>query len=237
VNGFIEALLLLGLATGPDDPALPPDDGVRSEALADLERRVGPDAVSEEKKPQQEDPKPQRPDAPLAPAPQEPSTPFIDLDWLELHVRVGMAKFSKEFHINASPAFAVEARAPISFLAPASNPDGDYFGVFGQLEAAVIKRTIQPQVDKPSGAMISLGVGVDYTILRNSTWMVLARAGILYVTYGGVTDLKDGIGPMVGIEAGLTVSRSVSIVLAPEYVKGGSGDNIIFGTLGVVIDF
>lgn len=236
--GLIEAVLVLGLAAGPDEADIASVDAIRSEALADLERRVGSDAVAE-KKPQQEDPKPQRPDAPLPPPqqPQDSGPPFIDWDWLELRVRVGVAKFSKDFHINTSPAFAIEGRVPISFLAPSSNPEGDYFGLWAQLEGAVIKRTIQPQVDKPSGAMISLGVGVDYTILRNSTWLLMARAGALYVTYGGVTDLNDGIGPMVGIQAGLSLTRSVNIVIAPEYVLGKGGDSIIIGTIGVSIDF
>src|SRR6185295_12899983 len=157
--GVIEALLYLGLAAGPDEAEFASVDAIRVEALADLERRIGNDAVAE-KKPQQEDPKPQRPDEPLPPPqPQDSGTPFIDWDWLELRVRVGIAKFSKEFHINTSPAFAIEGRVPISFLAPSSNPEGDYFGLWAQLEGAVIKRTIEPAVDKPSGAMISLGVG------------------------------------------------------------------------------
>jgi hypothetical protein len=237
VNGVIEALLLLGLAAGPDDPSVPPSDTVHSEALADLTRRVGTDAVSEEKKPQQEDPKPQRPDAPLAPPQEEASPPFVDFDWMELHVRVGMSKFSKDFHIKPSPAFAIEARAPITFLAPSSNPEGDYFGVFAQISFTTLKRDIQPQVDKPSGAMLALAVGVDYTILRDSTWMLLAHAGVVYATYGGVTDLKDGIGPMVGLEGGITISRSVHIVLAPEFIMGGSGSNMMMATIGVAIDF
>lgn len=235
--GLIEAVLFLGLAAGPDDAVGASVDAIRVEALADLERRVGSDAVVE-KKPQQEDPKPQRPDTPLPPPqPEDSGTPFFDWDWLELHVRVGVAKFSKQFHINTSPAFAIAGRVPITFLAPASNPEGDYFGLWAQLEGASIKRTIEPQVDKPSGVMMSLGVGADYTIIRNSTWLVMVKAGLVYVTYGGVTDLKDGIGPIVGVEAGLALTRSVNIILAPEYIMGGSGDSIIVGTLGVTIDF
>jgi len=78
---------------------------------------------------------------------------------------------------------------------------------------------------------------MDYSIIRNTTWIVIARVGFQYVTYGGVTDLADGIGPMVGLTVGITVSRSVSITISPEYIMGGSGDNIILGTLGVGIDF
>jgi len=235
VNALIEAVLMLGLAAGPEDPTFASADGVRSEALADLERRIGPDSETPAK-PQQEDPRPQRPDGPVQ-APEGSSTPWIDFEWFELHVRAGMAIFSKEFHIDPSPAFVIEGRAPMPWLSPSSNPDGDYFGAFAELGFATIKRTIQPAVDKPSGAMISLTVGMDYSIIRNTTWILIVRAGLQYVTYGGVTDLKDGIGPMVGLTAGITISRSVSITLSPEYIMGGSGDNVILGTLGVGIDF
>jgi len=235
VSAFIETILLLGLAAGPEEAAARPADGIRSEALADLARRVGRE-TARSGKPQQEDPQPQRPDAPLQ-APEEASTPFIDFDWLELHVRAGMAIFSKEFHIDPSPTVVIEGRAPMPWLSPSSNPDGDYFGAFAELAFSSIKRTITPSVDKPSGAMLSLGVGVDYSFIRNTTWIVIARVGVKYVTYGGVTDLKDGIGPMVGVTAGITVSRSVSITISPEYIKGGSGDNIIIGVVGVAIDF
>ena len=232
----MQAVLLWGLAAGPDELVHGGPDPLRNEALADLERRIAGDTPAPEKKPQQEDPTPQRPSGPV-PAPEEPSTPIIDFDWLELHVRVGMAIFSKEFHIDPSPVFEIEGRAPIPWLSPSSNPDGDYFGAFAQLGFAVIKRTIEPQVDKPSGAALMLAVGMDYTVLRNTTWMILVRGGIIYATYNGVTDLQDGIGPMVGATIGLTVSRSVAITLAPTYVMGGSGDNMITGTVGIAIDF
>lgn len=237
--GFIQAILVLGLAAGPDDAALAAAaDGERSEALADLERRIGRDAdEAPAEQPQQEDPRPQRPDAPLQAPEAAEGTPWIDFDWLELHVRAGIAKFSKEFHINASPAFVLEGRAPMPWLSPSSNPDGDYFGAFGELSFVSIKRTIQPQVDKPSGIMMSLAVGVDYSIIRNTTWIVIVRAGVLYTTYGGVTDLKDGIGPMAGLTAGIALSRSISLTISPEYIMGGSGDSIILGTVGVGIDF
>ena len=235
MSALIEAILLLGLAAGPDEAAAGPSGEVPSEALADLARRIGPDAEAPVK-PQQEDPRPQRHDAPLQ-APEEASIPWIDFDWFELHVRAGMAKFSKQFYINPSPSFAIEGRAPMPWLSPSSNPDGDYFGAFAEIAFTSIKRTITPPVDKPSGAMLSLGVGVDYSIIRNTTWIVLARVGIQYATYGGVTDLKDGMGPMAGLTAGLTISRSVSITISPEYIRGGSGDNIVIGTVGVAIDF
>jgi hypothetical protein len=237
---LIEAVMLLaGLAAAPDEALLRPRGGIQEEALADLDRRLGGSAEGGEKKEsrQQEDPNPQRPQTPV-PAPQvDEGSSFIDFDWLELNTHIGMAIFSKKFHIDPSVCLGVEARAPILWLAPSDNPDGDYLGAFTELTVAIIKRTIEPEVDKPSGAMIALTVGLDYTIIRNSTWLVLVKAGFQYATYGGVTDLEDGIAPMAGLTAGVTVSRSVSITLSPEYVRGRKGDSIMMGFVGVTFDF
>lgn len=234
ISFWMDAVLLLALAAGPgpDDPVM------RDEAMADLDRRTGGavDASEKREKRQQEDPKPQRPESPLDERSADAPT-FIDWDWLELHTRVGMAKFSKDFHINLSPCVVIEGRAPLVWLSPSDNPDGEYFGVFAELSVAFIKRTIQPSVAKPSGAMVALAIGMDYTILRNATWMILVRAGIQYATYGGVTDLKDGMSPMAGFTVGLSISRSVSITVSPEYILGQESDNIILGVVGVAIDF
>jgi hypothetical protein len=235
MSALIQVALCLGLAAGPDDLGARPD-GLEAEAMADLERRLGETAgPSETERRQQEDPRPQRPQDPVQPL-EPPSAPWVDFDWLELHVNAGMAMFSKTYHINPSPAFGVQGRAPMPWLSPSDNPDGDYFGAFGELDVAMIKRTIQPSVAKPSGAMFALTLGVDYTVFRNTTWLVLVRAGFQYASYGGVTDLHDGIAPVVGLTGGFTISRSVSITISPEYILGKS-DSIILGLVGVAIDF
>jgi hypothetical protein len=227
VNALFEIVLMLGLAAGQEEAAF------QKEALADLDRRTG----GAEAKKQQEDPRPQRPETPLQDPQAAPGSRFIDFEWLEMNTQVGMAIFSKEYHIDPSPAVCIGARAPILWLAPSDNPDGDYFGAFAELGIAIIKRTIEPAVDKPSGAMISLTVGLDFTIIRNATWLLLVKGGIQYATYGGVTDLEDGMAPMVGLTAGLTVSQSVAITVSPEYVMGRKGDTVMIGYLGVTFDF
>jgi len=236
---LMKAVLLLGAALGPDDAPFTSELSIQDEALADLERRVGgaeAAVVEKSEKRQQEDPRPQRPQEPRQNPEEAPAASWIDFDWLELHVRAGMAKFSPTYHINMSPAIAIEGRAPVTILAPADNPDGDYFGLFAELDVAIIKRTIQPQVAKPSGAMMALTVGADFTIFRNATWLVLVRGGIQYATYGGVTDLHDGMAPMVGVTAGLTITKGVAITVSPAYILGKS-DSIILGLVGVEIDF
>lgn len=236
---LMEAVLLLGAAFGPDELSSAPEWTLQDEAMADLGRRLAAGEGAEERKErrQQEDPKPQRPEQPVQAPVADEGRPWIDFEWLELHARVGIAMFGKDYHIDPSPIIQIEARAPVTLIAPSDNPDGDYFGVFAQLDAAPIKRTIEPSVDKPSGVMLALTIGADFTILRNSTWMILVRGGIQYATYGGVTDLNDGMAPVVGLTAGVAVARGVAITVSPSYIMVEKGNSIIIGTVGVEIDF
>jgi hypothetical protein len=202
-------------------------------ALADFERRVGTEATLEKQK-QQDDSRPPRPTS--ADLQSAEGGGFVDFEWLEMQPRVGMAIFSKTFWINASPSFGVEFRAPLPWLSPSSNPTGDYFGIWAELDGIIAKRTILPAVAQPSGIILMLTLGVDYTIIRDETWLVLVRAGMQFASYGGITDLHSGFAPVAGVTLGLAVSRSLSITLAPEMIFGKS-DSIILGMVGLAIQF
>jgi hypothetical protein len=52
-----------------------------------------------------------------------------------------------------------------------------------------------------------------------------------------VTDLNDGMAPVVGLTAGVSVARGVAITVSPSYVMVEKGNSIIIGTVGVEIDF
>lgn len=217
--------------------------GPEVSALQDLARRVGEGLLAriedddeegaESKARQQEDPQPQRPGVKEV---QPHAGGIIDFEWLELQPRVGMALFSTEYHINASPAFGVELRAPLMLLSPSSNPTGDYLGIWLELTGVMARRTLVPAVDKPSGLIMATTLGLDYTFYRDETWLMMARAGIQYVMYGGISDLKNGYGPMIGITAGAAITRSISLTVAPELLMGKS-DFIILGLVGLAIQF
>jgi len=162
---------------------------------------------------------------------------MVDFEWLELQPRIGMAIFSKDYHINPSAAFGVLARVPITWLSPSSNPDGDYFGLFAQLDISVVKRNIEPKLDKPSGPVMFMAIGIDYSIYRDETWMVMLAGGIQYGFFGGITDLIDGFAPIIALRLGVTVSRSVSLTFSPEYCMGQNGDSIILALVGAQIGF
>lgn len=235
--GVLEWSVLL-LLSGPGD-GLPGFD-LDGPAEADFERRLGrlersePEGDRADQVPQDEQ-KPQQPEAP--PGAQAKSQSVIDFGWMELYPRAGIALFSSKYHINASPTLEVEARAPITWLSPESNPNGDYFGGFAQLNFAIINRTIVPKLAKASGLMSSLALGLDYTIYRDETWLFMARLGFQYTNYGGVTDLKDGGQALGGITAGVNLSRSILLTLTPEIVYAKTGDYILLGLAGIAIEF
>jgi hypothetical protein len=210
------------------------------EAEADLDRRtagVGRTTDEESKAERQDEEKPQRPQEPPKEPPLATQWSIVDFGWLELYPRAGLAIFSSKYHIKPSPVLEIEAHAPIPWLSPSSNPQGDYFGAFAHLNFAMIKRTIVPTLAKASGIMASIAIGLDYTFYRDDTWLLLARAGIQYTTYGGVTDLNDGGQVIAGFTAGLSVSRSLMFTLTPEIVYAATGDHILMGLVGVAVEF
>ncbi len=168
---------------------------------------------------------------------QEGPAPFLDFGWLEMHPRLGMAVFTEDFHIDPSPCFGLEFRAPFPFLSPPSNPHGEYFGLFLELDSAIIERTLVPELEQARGVMVTVMTGLDYALLRNETWRLLIRGGGQYANYGGVTDLREGWGGMAGLTAGLTVSRSVSLTLAPTVMFGRGGDHVLLGFVGLSVEF
>lgn len=234
------ALALLLAGGGEGTPARSPGFDLSRDAAEDFARRVPEsDADGESDAPlqaAQEDEKPPRPQSTATPS-DKVSQGLIDFGWLELYPRVGIATFSSKYHINASPAIEIEARAPLTFLSPASNPEGDYFGAFAQLNFVPIKRTIVPTLAKASGLMASIAVGMDYTVYRDETWLLMPRLGIQYTYYGGVTDLKNGGQVLAGFTAGMGLSKSLLLTLTPEIVYAKTGDYILMALLGVAIEF
>lgn len=232
-------LALLFLAAGGGSDRNPEGFSFERSPEADWARRLdapSPDEADRDDPAQDEDAKPRQTEPPPG-APSGPSQSLIDLGWLELYPRAGLAIFSSRYHINASPCVEIEARAPIPWLSPSSNPDGDYFGAFAQLNVAEIKRTIQPKLAKASGLMASIALGMDYTVYRDDLWLLMVRLGFQYTNYGGVTDLKDGGQAVGGLTGGISLTRSIMLTLTPEIVYAKTGDYILMGLLGVAIEF
>lgn len=197
---------------------------------APLPRRMALDEI------RAQDPAPQdRPVEPFRPAREE--RPFVDLDWLELTPGIGMAVFSPNFRADPAPCLSIRAHAPMPWLNPASDPIGEHFGLFAQAQFATIARNLSPTVQHRRGVATFLSIGADYSFVRDGTWIMLARAGVMYAHYGGIADLRNGFGPLVGATAGLQLSGKLALTYSPELIFGDSGSLVFLNTLGLVIQF
>jgi len=182
-----------------------------------------------------QDPAQERPSQ-LVPAPQA-ERPLIDFEWLELTPAAGLAVYSSKFLSDPGLAVSIRAHAPIPLFSPPGNVVKEYFGVFAQAEFAMIDRDMSHSVAHRRGVGSFVSLGLDYTFIRDTTWLLVGRAGLMYAYYGGIADLKNGVGPVVGLSAGIQISGSMAIAYSPELMFGDTGSHIFLNTVGLLIQF
>jgi hypothetical protein len=195
-------------------------------------------------------PKPQQEEKqPVPPPPQEEPLPpslrleedaggLLDLDWLEMHARVGIAIFSDTYKIDPSPQVSVLFHAPMPWLSPSSDPGGEYFGAYLELTLLPsVERDLEPPPSGTKGSIFMVGAGLDFTLLRNQSLFLTLQAGGQYCSYGGIADLDDGFAPVAGLNAGVYVGGGLTLTLAPEMIFVSDGDSIVLASLGLVIEF
>ena len=162
---------------------------------------------------------------------------FLDLDWLEFTPAIGFSVYSSKYLADPSPALSLIVRAPMPWLSPASDPKGEYFGLFAEAAFMTIDRDLSPTVDHRKGLASFFMLGPDFSILRDSTWILVARGGLLYAHYGSIADLNSGFGAMLGASVGLQISGKTGLVYSPELLFGKSGTMVFLNTLGLSIQF
>ena len=182
--------------------------------------------------PAQEKYPPQEPQPPAA-----KSRPFVDLDWLELTPGVGFAVFSSKYRTDPAPGGALFAHAPMPWCSPSYDPGGEYVGLFAEVAFTTIDRDLSSSVDHRSGVASFYSLGVDYSLLREGTWILVARGGLLYAYYGDIADLKSGVGFTLGASAGIQISGKLGLTYTPTFYFGTSGSLVLLNTLGLTIQF
>ncbi len=203
--------------------ALPPDD----------ERPAAP---------RQEEPAP-KPGVRAEPEPapklrDDPGGGLLDLDWLELHARLGIAMFGDDFRIDPTFQITLLAHAPMPWLSPASDPGGDYFGVFaGVTLIPGVERDLNPAPSGADGSITLFQAGVDYTFLRDQSFYLTVEAGGQYAFYGGIEGLSDGLGVVAGVNGGVHIGSGLTMGLALETAFVDNGERIDLFSLDLVIEF
>jgi hypothetical protein len=219
------ALLALLLAAGP----LGPDDGA-------------PPALPA-KRPQAQEEAPPRP----VPPPDQEAAPLLkddlgggllDLDWLELHVRLGLADFTDDFRIDPTFQVSLVAHAPMPFLSPSSDPGGDYFGaLLGVTLIPGVERDLNPAPSGADGSIFLIHFGLDYTVVRNQSLYFAVEAGGQYASYGGIADLEDGLGLFGGVNGGVHIGSGLTLGAAAEIAFVDDSQRIHLFSLDLVIEF
>ena len=165
------------------------------------------------------------------------SNAIVDLEWLDLTPGVGMAVYSSKFRADPAIAFSIRAHAPMPWLSPSSDAKGEYFGLFAEAAFATIDRDMSAIVSDRSGLCSFFSAGVDFSVLRDPTWILVVRAGVVYAYYGGVADLNSGIGPFAGATLGYQLSGKFAVTYSPEVVFGDTGSHVFLNTVGLLIQF
>jgi len=172
-----------------------------------------------------------------APTAPKGNSSLIDFDWLELNPGIGFAIYSHKYLSDPGPAVTLLAHAPLPWLSPASDPTGEYFGVFASISFANIDRDLSSTVDHRKGTAMFASLGMDFSFLRDGTWIVLGRAGVLYAYYNDIADLSSGPGLMAGLTAGIQITGKMGLTFSPDFLFGDSGSLIVVNTLGLLIQF
>lgn len=205
-----------------------------------LGREATPADRAEGKRPQEKPVEPPvLPEDPSAapPAVEEGGSPWIDFEWLEFEPRVGLAIFTGDFKIDPTAHFSLLLRAPMPWLSPGSDSAGDYFGIWGELTVLPsVERDLNPPPDDNSGTVFFFNLGLDYTFLRNQSLVLMGQLGVQYALWGGIADMSDGLGGVVGLDAGFYLGSGLSATLGTQAVRAEE-DQILLVSLGLLVEF
>jgi hypothetical protein len=179
---------------------------------------------------------PARPTTP--PAPQEADgSAFIDFHRTELEPHLGVLAFASDYESSAKFGGGVLVRAPLPwFSRDVLGFERDAVGAFLDLTISSIVRDID-LLDQKSGTLMFVTLGLDYAFYSDENFRAQLQLGVQYGYFGGVTDLHNGIAPLVGLAARLALGPGIGLTFNPQAGFGDSGDTIYFINLGVQIDF
>ena len=78
---------------------------------------------------------------------------------------------------------------------------------------------------------------MDFSIIRDGFWILMARGGLLYAYYGNIADLSSGFGGTAGLVGGIQIGGKMALSYSPELFFGKSGSLIFLNTVGFSFQF
>jgi hypothetical protein len=179
------------------------------------------------------------PEPPPTPAQDEEGAPdLLDFDRLEGSVRLGFIAFSEGFESKPQFAASLLARAPSPWLSrDLLGLESDAVGAFLEMTFSRIDRDLDPAFDHTDGTTFFVGLGLDYTIVRDGSWMAAAQLGLQYGFFGNVDDTHDGVALLMGLMGNYQISQGIWATLSPQAAIADAGDRLYFFHFGVLFAF
>jgi hypothetical protein len=169
-------------------------------------------------------------------APSGSATRVLDLDDLEGNAWAGLLGFSGDYHSDPKFAAGVLVRAPSPLLSRGLfGMKRDDLGIYLQAGAGSLDRDVNT-TDDTRGSVLLGTVGVDYKLVRNETWMLLAQGGLQYVGVKDVASANDGVGFVLGGLGGFALTDRLWITFNPQFILG-DGDYLYLMSLGLHYSF
>ena len=166
------------------------------------------------------------------------SPDFLDVAALEFGVSAGILAYSSDFESDPKFAASLSLRAPLPWLSrEVLGFERDALGLFVQTTISSIDRDFDQPLQNPDGITFFGTLGLDFAILRDDGFILLAQLGVQYASFGSVTDTDNGAGLLIGLVGGVEVTKGLSITLNPQVSFGSGGDLIFFGLVGVLLSF
>jgi hypothetical protein len=174
---------------------------------------------------------------PAAPgAPQGEATGLLDLATLEANGWVGLLGFSSDYDSDPKFAGGVLVRAPSPLLSRGLfGMERDDLGIYVQAGAGSLDRDVDT-TDDTRGAVLLGTLGVDYTLVRDESWLLLAQAGAQYIGITDVASADDGIGLALGALGGYALTDRLRLTFNPQFIVG-DGDYLYLASLGLHFAF
>lgn len=167
--------------------------------------------------------------------PRGEATGLLDLDGLEGGVWAGLLGFSSDYDSDPKAAAGVLVRAPSPLLSGLFGMRRDDLGIYLQAGAGSLDRDVLTP-DDTRGAVLLGTLGVDYTVVRNKSWLLLAQGGLQYVGITDVASAEDGFGFVVGGLGGFALADRLWITVDPQIILG-AGDYLYLVSLGLHFSF
>lgn len=100
-----------------------------------------------------------------------------------------------------------------------------------------IDRDLDPAFDNTDGTTFFLGLGLDYTIVRDERWLATAQLGLQYGFFGNVDDTNDGVALLMGLTGNYQIASGLWATFSPQVAFADAGDRLYFFHFGVHLAF